>query len=161
MKVQDVMTKDVKTCKVDADLSMAARTMWMRDCGVLPVVNDEGEVVGILTDRDICIAAGSKNHEPSSIPVSEVITRRVHTCSPGADIHEALEIMRANQVRRLPVVDEQGKLCGILSLNDVAIKAREVRDSTELSAEDVENTLEAICRRRSAPQDEPERRAAA
>lgn len=147
MKVQDVMTRDVKTCRIDDNVSNAAREMWMRNCGVLPVVDDRQQVIGILTDRDICIAAGSKNREPSSIPVSEVMTRTLYSCAPEADIREALQIMRQRQVRRLPVVDAKGKLCGILSLDDVALKAREAAKPAELSAEDVEITLEAICRR--------------
>ena len=102
MKVKDVMTKDVRTCGLDCDLSVVAGMMWMRDCGVIPVV-DNGQIVGVITDRDICIAAGSKNREPSRITVSEVMARRVYSCPPDAEIREALQIMREKQVRRLPV----------------------------------------------------------
>ena len=147
MKVKDVMTKDVRTCGLDSDLSVVAGMMWMRDCGVIPVV-DNGQIVGVITDRDICIAAGSKNREPSMITVSEVMARRVYSCLPDAEIREALQIMREKQVRRLPVIDAKGKLCGILSLNDVAIKARDAAKPEELSADDVEKTLEAVCRHR-------------
>lgn len=147
MKVKEVMTRDVKTCTVQTNLSAAAKAMWMRDCGVLPVVSDDGQVVGILTDRDICIAAGSRNREPSSIPVSEAISFEIYACSPEADIREALQTMQQKRVRRLPVIDAKGKLCGILSLDDVAIKALQAGKPAELSAEDVERTLEAICRR--------------
>ena len=147
MKVKDVMTKDVRTCGLDSDLSVVAGMMWMRDCGVIPVV-DNGQIVGVITDRDICIAVGSKNREPSMITVSEVMARSVYSCSPDAEIREALQIMREKQVRRLPVIDAKGKLCGILSLNDVAIKARDAAKPEELSADDVEKTLEAICRHR-------------
>ena len=144
MKVKDVMTKDVRTCGLDSDLSVVAGMMWMRDCGVIPVV-DNGQIVGVITDRDI---AGSKNREPSMITVSEVMARRVYSCPPDAEIREALQIMREKQVRRLPVIDAKGKLCGILSLNDVAIKARDAAKPEELSADDVEKTLEAVCRHR-------------
>lgn len=147
MKVKDVMTKDVRICGINDDLSTAARTMWMRSCGALPVVAKDGSVVGVITDRDICIAAGSKNRESSRISVSEVMTRALYSCSPDADVREALRIMREKQVRRLPVLGANGKLCGILSLDDVALKVREVAKPAELSAEDVEITLEAICRR--------------
>ena len=155
MKIKEVMTKEVRTCGLDSDLSAVARTMWMRDCGVLPVV-DNGQVVGVITDRDICVAAGSKNREPSTITVSEVMTRRLYSCSPDADVREALKTMREKRVRRLPVIDKNGKLCGILSLNDVAIKVREIANPAELSAEDVERTLDAICRHRcESQQDSP------
>ena len=153
MKVKDVMTKNVRTCGLDSDLSAVAGMMWVRDCGVIPVL-DNGEVIGVITDRDICIAAGSKNREPSMITVSEVMTRQVYSCQPDADIREALGIMRAKQVRRLPVIDANGKLWGILSLNDVAIKARNARKPEELSADDVEKTLETICRHRPETKDE-------
>jgi predicted transcriptional regulator len=126
--------------------------MWMRECGVIPVV-DNGQVVGVITDRDICIATGSKNREPSMITVSEVMTRRLYSCPPDADIREALQIMREKRVRRLPVIDAKGKLCGILSLDDVALKAREIASPAELSAEDVEQTLEAICRHRKGTEE--------
>lgn len=147
MKVKDVMTKDVRICGINDDLATAARTMWMRSCGILPVVNEKAEVIGVLTDRDICVAACSKDRAPSSIAVNEVSTRTVCSCSPKADIREALAIMREKQVRRLPVLDAKGKLCGILSLDDVAAKMRSADKPAELSAEDVEITLEAICRR--------------
>ena len=152
MKVKDVMTRDVRTCQLDSNLSEAAKKMWMRDCGVLPIINEAGEVVGILTDRDICIAAGSKNREPSSIPVTEVMMRKIHACYPEDDIREALRTMREKRVRRLPALDAEGKLCGILSLDDVALKAREANKPGELSADDVEQTLEAICKHRATPE---------
>lgn len=154
MKVKDVMTKEVRTCESDTNLSEVARTMWISDCGIIPVLENE-EVIGVITDRDICIAAGCKNQVPAAITVSEVMTRKLYSCLPDADIREALETMRNKQVRRLPVIDAKGKLCGILSLNDVAIKARDVMNPAELSAEDIEQTLEAICRHRWVTQEEP------
>ncbi len=149
MKVKDVMTKDVRICGINDNLSTAARIMWMRDCGILPIVNNEGIVVGVLTDRDICMTAASKNRVPSSIPVAEIMMRQLYFCPPEADIREALQIMREKRVRRLPVIDEKGNLCGILSLDDVAVKMRDADRPAELSAEDVELTLDAICRRSS------------
>ena len=147
MKVKDVMTKDVRICGIDDNLSTAARTMWLTDCGILPVVDSKGTVIGVLTDRDICMAAASKDRMPSRIAVSEVMMRQLYSCLPEADIREALQIMRKNRVRRLPVIDAKGILCGILSLDDVAVKTREADKPAELSAEDVELTLETICRR--------------
>jgi CBS domain-containing protein len=147
MKVKDVMTKDVRICGINDNLATAARTMWVNDCGILPIVNNEGDAVGVLTDRDICMAAASKDRLPSSIAVAEVMMRQLYSCAPEADIREALEIMRVRKVRRLPVVNEAGKLCGILSLDDVAVKTRAADKPAELSAEDVEITLDAICRR--------------
>jgi len=149
MKVKDVMTKDVRICGINDNLASAARTMWVNDCGILPIVNNEGIAVGVVTDRDICMATGSKDRRPSSIAIAEVMMRQLYFCPPEADIREALQIMREKRVRRLPVLDENKRLCGILSLDDVAVKTRTADKPAELSAEDVEITLDAICRRAS------------
>jgi predicted transcriptional regulator len=118
--------------------------MWRGDFGAMPVVAG-GKVVGMITDRDICMAAATKHRDPATIRVKEVISGQVYGCSADTEIHEALKIMQQKQVRRLPVIDAyDGKLAGILSMNDVALKAQEGRKS-ELSADDVEQTLRAIC----------------
>jgi CBS domain-containing protein len=151
MKVENVMTRDVQTCRPETDLSAAAMQMLKGDCGVLPVVTAGGKVVGIITDRDICMAAATKHCAPASIRVSEVISKNVYACSPGAEIHTALNVMRQKQVRRLPVVTaEDGRLVGLLSMNDVALKA-EGSLRADLSAQDVETTLRAICAHRTLP----------
>ena len=148
MKVQDVMTRDVHTCRPDTDLAMAAMQMWDGDFGMLPVL-DGRKVVGIITDRDICMAAALRRRDPGMIRVDEVMTEQVSACSPDTDIREALKIMRQNQVRRLPIIDAvERRLAGLLSLNDVALKAQSEGDA-ELSARDVEETLRAICAHRS------------
>jgi CBS domain-containing protein len=116
------MTRDVQTCRPETDLSTVAMQMQKGDCSVLPVVASSGDVVGMITDRDICMAAATKHSDPASIHVSEVISGNVYACSPDADIHTAFSIMRQKHVRRLPVVTaEGGKLVGILSLNDVEL----------------------------------------
>ncbi len=125
MKVQDVMTAEVRTCRLDTNLSAAVMQMWNGDCGALPVLADGGELVGMITDRDICIAAATKNRDPEKIRVDEVISGKAYSCSPETEIHEALEIMQEKRVRRLPVINSHdGKLAGILSMNDVALKAQ-------------------------------------
>jgi CBS domain-containing protein len=145
MKVQDVMTRDVHTCRPETNLSMAAMQMWNGDFGVLPVLANGGTVVGMITDRDICMAAATKHRDPATIPVEEVISGHVYGCSPDTEIHEALKIMQQRRVRRLPIINaDDGKLAGILSLNDIALKAQ-VNGKAELSAQDVENTLKAVC----------------
>ena len=147
MKVQDVMTYDVHTCRPDTDLAMAAMQMWDGDFGVLPVV-DGTKIVGMITDRDICMATAMKRRDPGTIRVDEVMTKQVFACSPDTDIQEALKIMRKNQVRRLPIIDAiDRRLAGMLSLNDIALKAQTAEDA-ELSARDVEETMRAICAHR-------------
>ena len=145
MKVHDIMNRDVHTCRPETNLAMAAMQMWDGGFGVLPVLADGGKVVGMITDRDICMAAATKHRDPAAIRVEEVVTGEVYGCSPDTDIHEALTIMQQRQVRRLPIINaDDGKLAGILSLNDVALKAQ-ADGKAELSALDVENTLKAIC----------------
>jgi len=150
MKVQDVMTYDVQTCSPETNLAAAAMQMWRGDFGVMPVVAG-GKVVGMITDRDICIAAATKHRDPANIRVKEVISGKVYGCSPDADIHEALKIMQQKQVRRLPIISaEDGRLAGILSMNDVALK-EQGGAKAELSAEDVETTMRGICAHRELP----------
>jgi CBS domain-containing protein len=155
MKVQDVMTYNVQSCRPETNLAEAAMQMWRGDFGILPVVADGQKVVGVITDRDICMAAATKHRDPTGIRVKEVISGKVYGCSPDTDIREALKIMQQKQVRRLPIISaEDGKLAGILSMNDVALKATMGRRA-ELSAEDVENTLQAICTHRPVAQAKP------
>jgi CBS domain-containing protein len=151
MKVQDVMTKDVQTCRPETNLADAAMRMWRNDCGVLPVVADGEKVVGMITDRDICMAAATKHRDTTTIRVGEVTSGKVFGCPPDVDIHEALKIMREKQVRRVPIIRaEDGKLAGILSLNNVALM-EQGGTKAELSAEDVEQTMRAICAHRTLP----------
>ncbi|MGB8473784.1 MAG: CBS domain-containing protein [Candidatus Acidiferrum sp.] len=143
MKTKDVMMREVHTCLPDTDLGLAAMQMDEGDFGVLPVVADGTRVVGMITDRDICMAAASRNLAPSEIQVEEVMSREVYSCSPDGDIHRALETMQKRRVRRLPVI-EKGRIVGLLSLNDIVRKARS-EASADLSAQDVEETLKEIC----------------
>jgi CBS domain-containing protein len=150
MKVQDVMSQDVKCCGPDTNLASAAAVMWENDCGCLPVVTDGRNAIGVITDRDIAIALGTRNEQASEISVKEVMTRDLYTTSPDDDIHSALKIMRKEQVRRLPVVNDKDVLEGILCLNDIALQAVHSNDkkSPELSYQDVVSTLKAICEHR-------------
>lgn len=148
MKVQDIMNREVHSCRPDTSLAMAAMQMWEGDLGILPVF-DGDHVVGMLTDRDICMAVATVHRDPGTIQVREAVTGQVFACRPDADIHEALRIMKQHQVRRLPVIRaDDGKLAGILSLDDVALHA-ELDENAELTAQDVAATLQAICAHRS------------
>ena len=125
--------------------------MWKGGFGALPVVNPAGKVIGMITDRDICIAAATKNRDPGDIRVKEVMSGQVYGCSPDTDIHQAIKIMQEKRVRRLPIRNAtDGKLVGILSMDDLARRA-EGGFRAELSAQDVENTLRAICAHQSLP----------
>lgn len=143
MKVQEVMTENVKTCFPDTDLAAAAALMLQNDCGVLPVVVDGGNAITVITDRDIAIAVGTRGRAPQDIRVDEVTRGPVIGCTPEDDIHTALKTMRRERIRRLPVLTDDGVLKGLLSINDVVVHAE--KGNRELDYDDVVSTLKAIC----------------
>lgn len=151
MKVRDAMTRNVKCCTPDTNLAAAIELMWKADCGVLPVV-DNGKLAGIITDRDISIALGTRNRRASEVTVRDVATRQVETCAPEAELSSALAIMRRAKVRRLPVT-ENGKLEGILALNDIIGAVDRARG--DIAYEDVVDTLRAIGEHRGQTQPAP------
>lgn len=152
MKVKDLMTRDVRSCSASDSLSRAAQLMWEGDCGTVPVVGPGGTVVGMITDRDVCMAAYTKGRPLDAIAVGEAMAGHVSTCSPEATLESAMSVMKHAQVRRVPVVDGQGRLAGILSMNDLS---REARNRTraaagrELSLE-LADTMGVICEARRA-----------
>jgi CBS domain-containing protein len=147
MKVKDVMTRNVKSCQPDSSLDQAAILMWNNDCGILPVVDSESRVSGMITDRDIAIAASTKGRLTTQINVGEVMSGNVYACAEDEDIKSALHTMRREKVRRLPVINYDGKLAGILSLNDIVLRAGEARTgwAPEITQEEVVSTFKAIC----------------
>ena len=108
MNVQDVMTSDVQCCSPDTNLAVAAHMMWDSDRGALPVLNVQGQVIGMITDRDICMATAIKNKPPSEITVRETNSGKAHTCEVSDDVHTVMDIMKRGRIRRLPVVAEEG-----------------------------------------------------
>jgi CBS domain-containing protein len=122
MNVQAVMTRNVKFSGVKATLADAARVMAENNCGSVPIIDSDKKVVGMITDRDICLAMATATRPAFEIPVERVMSRRVFTCKPEDDLLTALGTMQARKVRRLPVVDEEGTLQGILSMDDVVVR---------------------------------------
>lgn len=118
MKVKDICTWRPWACAINGTLADAAKIMWEGDCGSVPVVDEVGKVVGMLSDRDITMAALTKDRSPRHVEVREVMTGKVHACSADDDVRTALRTMGERRVRRLPVLDEQGVLKGILSISD-------------------------------------------
>lgn len=150
MKVKEIMTGNVKTCDLNASLADAAKAMWDNDCGILPVLKDGRELVGLITDRDICMGTATKDRNPSSISVEEVITGQVYSVTSEDDVQQALETMRQRKVHRLPVVDSEGQLNGVLSMNDVVLnsKERDGKKIPEIGYAEVVRTYQAICEHR-------------
>jgi CBS domain-containing protein len=144
MNVREIMTSTVETCRWDDDLARAAQIMWEHDCGCVPVVDHEQKVVGVLTDRDICMAAYTQGRKLSEIPVSTAAAHKVLSCTPDDAIETAEAIMRNGQVRRLPVLDGGGRLAGMLSLGDVARHVSATGKGNGLSTDSIAFTLAAI-----------------
>ena len=146
MRVKDVMARTPAYCGPETNLAAAVEILWNRNCGILPIVNSQGKVVGVVTDRDICIALGTRNRLPGEITVAEVPSRKLTSCGPEEEIHAALARMAEAKVRRLPVVNAEGKLEGILSMDDVVLHARAGTPGSpaELSAEDIANALKKL-----------------
>ncbi|MEY4674481.1 MAG: hypothetical protein RL148_2265 [Planctomycetota bacterium] len=119
MKVKDVMTRQPHTCRPEDTLAVAAQLMWEHDCGCVPVVDEHHHVVGIVTDRDACMASYTKGLRLDEIPVRAAMAKHVFTCGEDETTVSAKAQLQAHQVRRLPVVDETGRLTGILSVNDL------------------------------------------
>jgi CBS domain-containing protein len=119
MRVEELMTKEVSTISRNETASVAGILMWNSACGSLPVVDESSCVVGMVTDRDICMAAVLRDRAPSTIIVAEVMSKSLHFASPKDSLTSAEDIMRLNQNRRLPVLDSERHLLGVLSLADV------------------------------------------
>jgi CBS domain-containing protein len=147
MNVEQLMSHTVTTCSSSDTLDCAARIMWERDCGIVPIVDAE-KVVGVITDRDICIAAYTQGKLLEHISISDIASKPVVSVRPQDSADEAEGLMRKHQIRRVVVTDEGGGLVGLLSLNDIARRAE--RKPSDLSSDDVAKTLAAISQPRTA-----------
>ena len=147
MKAEDIMTRNVQFCHPETNLAQVAAIMWDYDCGAMPVVDDLNRVMGMITDRDIAIAAATKGRRATEINVGEVMSGNVYACARDEDVKSALKTMRRERVRRLPVIGHDGKLAGILSLNDIVLRAEDGkgRQASEIPYDEVMNTFKAVC----------------
>ena len=150
MRVEQIMARPVQFCRPEDSLAHAAQLMWDHDCGCLPVLaGDAGTgVAGMITDRDICMCALFEKRPLEDLRVSTAMAKQVQLCRPYDDLRKAEKIMRTALIRRLPVVDDDGVLVGMISLADLAQEALRERDTTkrEISEKAVGHTLAAICR---------------
>jgi CBS domain-containing protein len=146
MTVRELQTSNVKSVSPDTDLAVVAKLMWEGDCGAVPVVTDDRKVIGMITDRDICIASATRSKPPAEIRASEVISTNhgVHAVKPDDDVRIALRAMRKHRVRRLPVVDREQRLTGIVSINDLAMNASPSQPDS-VPAQEFLETFQAIC----------------
>ena len=153
MRVERLMIKQVASCPSHDNLERAAQVMCELDCGCLPVIDPGGKVVGMLTDRDVCMAAYYQGRALGQIPVSSAMSKEVYACLPEDDLTVAEFIMERKQVHRLPVIDDDGRLVGLLSLTDIARRAVEEEGKKHirkgLKPTEVAHTLAAISQPRA------------
>jgi CBS domain-containing protein len=149
MQVERLMTKQVKSCSPSDTLERAAQLMWDGDCGCLPVCAGDGinRVVGMITDRDICMSALFEGKALRELTVSGAMAKQLLSCKAGDALTDAEKTMREARIRRLPVLDEQGALIGIIGLADLAREAARERSAAkqEITESEVGDTLAAIC----------------
>jgi CBS domain-containing protein len=119
--------------------------MWKGDCGIVPITDKAGKLLGVITDRDICIAASTKNKAPSQIQAGELPHGDVYSCKSEDEARTALNMMRERRIRRLPVTAADGTLQGIVSINDILLAAG---GKADVSAADVLDTFKGICAHR-------------
>ncbi len=127
MKVRDAMTERVAAATPDTTLQEIAGMMKVGDTGAIPVV-DDGQLIGIVTDRDIVLRCVAEGHDSSDMTAEEIVSEDLETIDPESDLDEAIELMAMKQIRRLPVVDN-GELVGMLSLGDIAVKQGDETES--------------------------------
>lgn len=150
MKIETLMTSDVRTCRANDSLSAAAQAMWEGDLGCLPVVDDSKGVVGILTDRDVLMASHLRGAPLWTIAVSEAMASVVFHVSPSDSVEDVLARMQSLQVRRLPVVNKDGELVGIVSLGQLACAV--ANDAAPLKPRDIAAAFAAISAPRAPAQ---------
>ena len=147
MQVEQWMTRKPRTCRPEATMDEAAFLMWTGDCGILPVVDADHRLVGMITDRDLCMGAHFQGKPLQELQVRNSMSRAVFSCRDTDSIEEALRNMGDHRVRRIPVLDRESTLVGILSLNDLArhlVALESGRERERLSKRLIE-ALAAIC----------------
>jgi CBS domain-containing protein len=140
------MTQPARTCTAETSVAVAGQRMHEGLCGVLPVIDPRGKLVGVVTDRDLLLATTGSRRSASNVSVREAMTADVVACSPNEDVTAALATMRSRGLRRLPVVDPNGHLIGVLSIDDLV---RWGVSADGVTAADIVDTLKAIITRRA------------
>ncbi len=148
MRIENIMKRDVTVCAENDNLNTAARLIWDKDCGCLPVISADGNgaIVGMLSDRDICVAAYTQGKTLAEIPVTVAMANSVLSCKASDDLALAEAMMREARIHRIPVVDRDGKVVGIVSLSDIARNSLSIGDGKVAlgTQAEVTRTLAAI-----------------
>lgn len=146
MNAAELMTTPVQSCSPNDNVQRAVQIMWEHDCGVVPVVDGDNKVIGMVTDRDAAVAAYTQGRPLWQIPVSNAMANKVHGVRENDPLEVVETLMRRVRVRRVPVLDGDGRLKGILSMNDLARHAHRSggRKANGLSGDSIVQTLAAI-----------------
>jgi len=150
MYARDLMTRPAITCHVNDSLTIAAQRMWDDDIGVLAVVNDDGKLTSMITDRDICMAAYTKGRRLDDLLVNSAMAKQVVSASPDATLGDIQRLMADHQVHRIPIVDAAGRPIGIVSMNDLAIESARPKTAMKHDPAQLAHTLAAVCAHRGA-----------
>ena len=148
MLARDLMTTPTINCHVNDTLNIAAQRMWDADIGALTIVNDDGTLTGIITDRDICMAAYTQGRPLSEILVNSAMAHHVVSVSPDTPIGAVEDLMAKYQLRRIPVVDAQGLPMGVVSMNNLALASVKRDSALKHGVSQVAHTLASICQPR-------------
>jgi CBS domain-containing protein len=134
MFCREAMTENPVCCLPNDLVSVPARVMRREDVGAVPVINDEQQkqLIGIVTDRDLAIKVVAESRDPNHTMVHDVMTSTIVVCREREDLSSAIRAMEEHQIRRVPVVDDDGRIVGIISQADVAARLYELRQTAEM-----------------------------
>lgn len=151
MKVKKLISKYVKTFTTDENLSDAIEEMRLKDSSAVPIVNAEGKLVGIISDREVSLAISEVDKKPSEIKIGDMISEEVVSCRAKNEVKTALKIMRRKKIKHLPVVNKDQKVVGVLSVTEM-IGSKKIDKSEKKK---IFSTLKAIVKSSKAPKTKP------
>ena len=143
MYANEVMSPQVATCTSDSNLEYVSRLMWENDCGAIPVVDDENKAIGIVTDRDIAMAAMLNHKSLWELKAGALIENQILCCAhQDSSIEDCLELMEKYEVRRLPIINEDGVIAGVLSMGDaIAFASKRITRSKQAKTVSFDNVM--------------------
>ena len=145
MHAEQLMSTPIVMCHVNDPLSIVAQLMWDHDCGAVAVVNDDGKLTGIVTDRDICMAAHTQGRPLDEILVHTAMSKRVVAAQATEDLEFVERLMASHKIRRIPVIDIEGRPIGMVSLDDIARESVQPDSSIKHGPQKLARTLAAVC----------------
>ncbi|KXS52473.1 CBS domain-containing protein [Marinobacter persicus] len=150
MSVAEIMHKNATCCDQDSTLDDLARTMWENDLGIVPIIDERKQLKGVVTDRDIAMAATLQHKPLWEMKASDLIAnKQCHVCHPEDDIHDVLKMMSQSQVRRVPVLNGQGEVMGMIGMHDIVehtTNSGKARSENQYAASELIEALRQVSR---------------